>query len=591
MRTHKTLKSFQGPHRLERANFFNWLINNPWMVSWCLWQLGWVGFCGVGNKLRRGCTKDVHKRGKKRIKINASWKTPYLVKHKGEIQFPYYPEISATSVNFKFHSTKKTEGYGDVESEFARHRWGCCQHALFGSNVEIKSAVQVAVDWMRDPPPRSDPAWEPYSASERLANLAVLLAARPQARRHISEETLRTFFSETLTWIAGHLEYYGKNRTNNHILNNARALTIGGIVTQQVSFVKYGLELFSEMSQRIFLSGGYLRERSTHYQVITNNWVLDTLWFGSLAKKHSNKISQRIEEIKNLAKTVSSATSNMVALLKSCDSQIGDISPDCAPEISIKRIMKLYPGYSRQIYFGNQSVNQDGWVLLSNMGSKIISNFTPGRFPEKFPTHGHNDLGHFIWISGGSCILADPGRCRYNSNSRWISQTQSKSHNLLQINGMGPLDESVAKNRKIHFSPYSIAAIKADVTSNTFSLKHDGFKRIRGVGCYHREVKLFNRRIEIKDQVQGTGLVTIESMLHFDSSFSPRDKNKLSVQSDSRKIEISFFPRNNSLPEISWEQYDFTSFYGEARSAYRMITRWRVQLPFQTTIILLDLGK
>ena len=72
----------------------------------------------------------------------------------------------------------------------------------------------------------------PYSAGERLTNLLVFLAAMPTAERaRFVTPRLCEFLRESVAWIFRHVEYYGRTETNNHVLNNARALVVGGSVT------------------------------------------------------------------------------------------------------------------------------------------------------------------------------------------------------------------------------------------------------------------------------------------------------------------------------------------------------------------------
>lgn len=530
--------------------------------------------------------QDIHRRGKQHPVWIHELRNPYFSNKTCILIYPIYKNNVLESEKSGTLIQNITDGTDDIETVFSQHRWKHCQKAIFSSDNDIIAAIKLCVKWIQNPPHKSDPAWETYSVAERVSNLLVLLSVHPIGRSQISDELLSFFLKESITWILNHLEYYGENQTNNHILNNARALVLGGTVIQEEAIVEFGLQLFTRMSKKIFLNSGFVRERSSHYQVIINGWLLDTLHFGSIGIVQGIVASEAFTIMEKLAEKVSLATFNLYNVLDGCESQIGDISPDSEPRISLKRLIYLYPDRFVIPIIRNNVIDCDGWIALTNGEHRVLSVYQSSRFPSNIPTHGHSDLGHVIWIWKGVCVLADPGRARYTNGTRWIYQSRSCGHNTLCLNGMGPLAESLTDSGNRFILPYGKAKIDHQVEQDNFSIQHNGFTRILGVGMHKRTISLLNNKLKIEDTVEGNGFVTIQLSFHFDPDFKPVINECFRIESILHKFELSFNTSTSVAPDTIWENYDFTSIYGEVRPANVLRVSWRLGLPFCITTIL-----
>src|SRR5439155_17273021 len=91
----------------------------------------------------------------------------------------------------------------------------------------VRDATEHVLDWIRSGPrDRRHVAWQSYNVSERMVHwLLLLLVAETQAPLAAPEAaTIRESILCQADHLLGHLEYHGPDRTNNHLLNNGRAL-------------------------------------------------------------------------------------------------------------------------------------------------------------------------------------------------------------------------------------------------------------------------------------------------------------------------------------------------------------------------------
>ena len=476
--------------------------------------------------------------------------------------------------------------HDDFESYLSRNRWGECLYVLLDKKQPVQTAVHLVSDWIVKSLPKSDRAWEPYSSCERVVNLAVLLSTRTECRADIDEQRIRRFFEDSLLWIDSHLEYYGTRYTNNHILNNARALVVAGSVLQCEPAIERGLVIFSHMARELFQRNGFLRERSSHYQLIVCNWLLDTVHFARFAQVRSDAGMRALTELEALVERVTGATSFLITWLGEATTHIGDISPDIHPRLSLKRLRYLYPTAIKalpDLPIGSM----DDWAFVSKNEHVLVACMVPHSNPVKYTTHGHNDLGGFVWLHKGIPILVDAGRSRYTRGATSQFQSGPLGHNTVLINGLGALAESLFLNACWCPEPYSHTTVNVKVDPHGgFTLAHDGFGRIKGLGVHVREVEIENNRIVVHDRVGGTGTVILETLWHFPPTFSPAENDKAAVIGAGVRVIATSATGTGQEPDSQWQIYPFASAYGDEQSAPMLRLVWSVSLPCSVRTVL-----
>lgn len=492
---------------------------------------------------------------------------------------PEVPDCTALSAAFD-------RGHDDPESYFAGHRWRHCLSAVIEGNESARLAVQKTLNWIQLSPPKSDRAWEPYSSCERVVNLAVLLAARPECRELIAERIVRDFFADSLEWINGHLEYYGTERTNNHILNNARALVVAGVVLRSDTAVERGLVIFARMAPGLFQADGFLRERSSHYQVVVTGWLLDAVHFARGVQFRSDVALRALDSLEQLSSRVAGATSLLLSYLGASRTHIGDISPDVHPRLSMERLRYLYSSSMTSVP-EEMSGRRDDWIFVSNGKQALVTCLVPRSYPVDYNTHGHSDLGSFVWLVQGSPVLVDAGRSRYLTGATSFFQSGPAGHNTILINGLAPLAESLFLNGHWCPTPYSSATVRSEANGHVgFSVSHDGFSRIDHIGEHVRSVCFQGDTLVVDDQVDGSGKVRLETLWHFPPHFALTSKNTAVATGAGMLVSSSSAALDGQVPDLRRETYPFSEAYGDEQVAPMLRLVWSVSLPCSVRTIL-----
>jgi hypothetical protein len=475
--------------------------------------------------------------------------------------------------------TKRTEPGADPEDYLAEHRWGFLCALLVEGAVDWHGALEECIGWIQRNREKSGDAWEAYSASERVANLLVFLSVMPVAPGEDSQQRLTAFLSDSLAWIYGHIEFYGSAATHNHILNNARALVVGGVATGNAAATAAGMQIFRRCLPSLISETGFLRERSSHYQLVVLNWLLDAQHF--LISRHesdddSDFLRSYIEGMVRAADLL--RVTGVASVL------IGDVSPDASPALTVARLTLLYPEDwpLRQPTRAPVEVRDD-WFRISAGDAVALGNFPRGRFPPTYPTHGHCDQTSFIWLHGGREILADSGRYRYTADAVSLFQTSGSAHNMPIVNGLAPVCETLLTIGQWWPTPYASSRLEVFERDGGIVLRHDGFARATPVTYHSRHIALEPDRLKVVDRFDGDGSVDVMFCWHFGSSFTAFDAARLEAGGSAGrvKLHVEAAPEAAVLSPISSTSLGgWTSrIYGQKEPALSVGLRCRMNLP------------
>ncbi len=480
---------------------------------------------------------------------------------------------------------------GDPEDYMADQRWGFLTEALLAGSPDRPAAIERCMAWVEFHADKSDLAWEPYSAGERLTNLLVFLAATPTAERaRVITPRLCEFLQESVAWIFRHVEYYGRTETNNHVLNNARALVVGGSVTGSEIAFSAGMQTFRRWLPELVAEGGFLRERSSHYQLVVLNWILDAWWFAgarSVDGEETRFLEGYLHRMLPAGRMLCSRRSGLLAV-------IGDVSPDMDPDGSIRRLALLYPQHWQA---GGEPAERirvvDDWFRLADGATAVIGNFPQGRVPRSFPTHGHDDLTSFAWLHGDKEILADPGRYRYTADAVSLHQCTAHAHNLPTVDGLAPLCESLKTGARWRPVPYAEATLEMLATESGVVLAHTGFARATAVTRHTRTVELEANGLSVQDAFDGQGAAEVEFHWQFGPSFILFDASRWIMSGADGEVSVEIVelgaPRDtgrwNANIRNGWISRSYgelipilgLSLRSEVRLPARIITRFRLQ--------------
>ena len=257
----------------------------------------------------------------------------------------------------------------------------------------------------------------PYPTSLRIINTAKFIS-----KWDIKDDWLYYELVSDLKFLSCRLEYH---LLANHLLENAFALYIGGLITDQGEFIQKGKKLLVRELKEQVLNDGMHYERSPMYHLIILERLLDALNF---AKASGADLESTLESYAVMMTGLAMNWENLDRIPMMQDSAY-DIALT-VPEIlkySKSLLGDHYPSKSNDLKdSGYRKLNIGNFSLVANVGS-IGPSYQPG--------HTHADELNFELFYKGLPIIVDTGVSTYEKNDRRLLERSTCSHNCIVLEG------------------------------------------------------------------------------------------------------------------------------------------------------------
>lgn len=424
-----------------------------------------------------------------------------------------------------------------------------------------------------------------YSASERLSNLILFICYHKFSNYNFEE--LKKIILAHIEIIIRNIEYK-KNLTNNHILNNFRALILSSIFINDKKLFKSSIKSFINFYSLIFDNDGQIREGSSHYHLVIHNWIEDIYFFSKNSFfENKNDMTDSIKKISEYLYKVRLTSSLFAKLYYDYEINIGDISPDLHPKFILNKITNLYLFEFKNKK--NNNIFNSNWAFICNKKLTFISKVSKNIIINN-NFHHHNDLTSFILLSETVPIIIDLGKFDYTKSNISLFHHSSFSHNCLFVNEMGLYPQFFFKNflPKNYFTklikPNSFIKLK-----NGFKIITNGFKRYDLLSKYSRKFNLYKNILYIEDEINTSKSKTINLIFNLGKKLKLISKNNKFCQFSVEKSKnIIFDFSNNQIPiDISINKTILSETYGKKIFTNQLLLNFKISqnLKFLTKII------
>lgn len=432
----------------------------------------------------------------------------------------------------------------DEEYLFSLNRWYWLiydQEQL--QQLSAEHIIQLSEFWiLSNPYDPAFPAWEPYSVSERISSFCAALmikADHETIREWIgTNKTVRDFLLTSMSHLKSNLEYYPGGVTFNHVVNDVKGILTAAVLLGKKADFEAVFTLLLEELDIIIDGDGFLREGSSHYQLIITRWICEINFL--LAKAGQDDAVKRL--IPYCEKLVSKAYFFLDTSLdfSRCKMPLfGDISPDFDPNWLIRyfggnygtqswnygRIImdKTVPsGFSNGCYSFNEftKMRNGDWILYIRHGKSHAA---------YFPNHSHDDFGTYVLYYKGINIITDPGRKDYAQAFSQNEYCGSSAHGTLTVNHVLPV---LSNNYYYLTRAYKTATVTrhahaSELTLTVSNCKAFGTYRLKN---YQRRFSLDAQGLLLTDHIEGTGAYEMSTAIVLDKSIEVKENNTDSSQ-------------------------------------------------------------
>jgi hypothetical protein len=471
--------------------------------------------------------------------------------------------------------------YKDIEELFALHRFGWLLVAYVEEDLSWQEGIKYIAKWDIDNNDLNGVGWDSYSIAERLSNWVSFLYLKNFQTNEVTNETLKIRIFRQALYLMQNLEFRGP-ATNNHIINNGRALYLVGLYLNNGTFQQTGREILLASIDLMFTHSGFLREGSSHYHILLTRSYLEVLIYSQRYKDHEfgKLLNKRVEKIWKAACFFLEAQPFPV---------FGDVSPDFLTSfhyglgkvgscIFAKPFFgnitsgvgwhNLFPDVLKKKSFLKEPKNchiyhsDAGYIKFRNERIIFYAYINPLGYVPAW-SHGHSDLGGYILYLDGQCILIGTGRknyLHYPGADYWRS---AKSHNsitidnkgLCPVHGLDSLPEFILPD----YFQKPVVEIKKQKDCNSFEIKLS----VKMIISYGEDVKVSRKFLinddvmTIEDKVTGKGEHLISSCFHFPANLhlesNVNNPSEFTLFDNSHKQRLLFsWPKENYGEMISY---------------------------------------
>ena len=490
--------------------------------------------------------------------------------------------IRLASIDVELRPIVFDQQFDDVEDHLAANRFIWLYEVLHASpdRFRLEQCLNLILYWIKKHGTLlEDTRHESYSISERvIAWLFFLLLTKnilPVEQKE--KEVIFNSVTTQIIHLSKNLEYHGSS-TNNHILNNARALYIAGRLLQNEKLATIGRDIFTNEHAMVFVDG-ICQEGSTHYQFLLTKNVIEMHMIAGISKDFGFQeyldplVSQMIKVCYGLQSQYGSGQYPL----------IGDISPDMTPEwfahypFSKSKAMNskwfgLFKHDPRSIIppkvpnLGNCTGEERKlkWYYLCENGFEIWVNTRSGMIP----CHGHNDNGTIILFYKGRPIIIDLGLSGYIQSVDNEMQKSERAHNMPIIDGY---EVDIGPNPVFYDS---------DLRSVCRVTKHDNSRMEYSITYANRNIRV-KRELNIEKGIcvitdsleKGKGNLGYETNWHFGTTFEYIGENLFRIGELNGAIEGTANPNVEEK-----EEFSKSAKYGDRSLVSSLIVRSSINL-------------
>jgi uncharacterized heparinase superfamily protein len=345
-------------------------------------------------------------------------------------------------------------------------------------------------DWVACNPPGTDVAWDAFPTAQRLMNLCLA-----ESIFRTDDALLRRSLAQQLDWLTRHLEF---DVRANHLLKDAAALVVAGIVLNNVAQAAKGLRLLErEVAEQVLEDGGhYERSPMYHLHVLHDLLLVRSALHAPPA-------------------WLDNALARMTRFLAAVLHGDGDIplfndavrEPACSGAAMVAWARALLPQDPLALGPLPRALPDTGVYVLGPADDAARMIVKAGAIgPDHQPGHAHADLLSFELSVGATRVLVDSGVHGY-AGSPWRAYGRSvRAHNAVCVDGREPIDcwgvFRVGRRTRAHVDAW---------TGDSLQAHHGGY-----APWQHTRRIVFEApgTWRVEDAVDGPGAVTAESYLH-----------------------------------------------------------------------------
>jgi uncharacterized heparinase superfamily protein len=424
----------------------------------------------------------------------------------------------------------------------------------------------LIANWIAENPRGAEIAWDSYPISLRVVNWI-----KWHLRGHLLDRSALESLYMQVAYLRRRLEYH---LLGNHLLENAKALVFAGSFfagRRPDAWFEKGMKLLRrELAEQILTDGGHF-ELSPMYHAIVLEGVLDLINLGRVFRRHElSQLEVLVQPMLTWLECMTHPDGN-IALFN--DSAIGQAG-------TYRDLLQ----YGQRLGLGATTERTKPLHVMPASGYARVSFETVDAFldigqigPAYQPGHAHADTLGFELSVDGERLLVDSGVSLYETSEERSRQRSTASHNCIVLNGESSSDVwsafRVGRRARVFARSW-----RSEHQSVVVEAAHDGYAHMSGKPVHKRRWHFSRGKMDLRDEITGSGSHTVLSSFHFHPAVSARflQERLVLLVRNGTKVGQILLPR-----ELVWEleETSYHPAFGVAMPSNKLVGRGRIDLP------------
>lgn len=375
--------------------------------------------------------------------------------------------------------------------------------------------AELIASWIAENPPGTPDAWEPYTASLRIANW-VRLFMQPRWREQVAQDWLDNL-ADQAAWLARNLEYH---ILANHHLKNGKALLFAGLFFRGRDadrWLQLGTRILREQIREQFLPDGGHYELSPMYHALCLEDLLD-VW--NLAQGSDPELDRELrQEIEGAARR---ALDFLAAILM----PNGDIPLFNDAAFGVAPAPAALFDYGERLFRyqrpaeSSRALIDSGYFRLGEGPDRLIIDCGPVS-PSYQPGHTHCDMLSYELALDGRPVVVDTGVYDYEPSAERAWSRSTRGHNTVGVDGAEQSEVWGVFRVARRARPCLAELVLDGGQGDRFVGELEGFPSVAGRIRHRREVVYEPLAVwRVQDRVSGSGSHNVDSWMHLHPDLS-----------------------------------------------------------------------
>ncbi len=410
--------------------------------------------------------------------------------------------------------------------------------------------VEYFNSWCKNSEFLTKVVWSPYVVSLRAVVFADIL------NRWELDDSIKVRLEESITKSFSFLKVFmERDVEGNHLIKNVKALIVIGSYFGNGKVLEKEVKILKKTVKEQILNDGAHYERSVSYHIQV---LIDLIDIRSALNSFNSQTSSKFDlswldiTIEDMSNWLSKMQTRNGIYMVNDSFPVEDGVVEGLVNSNIRQSKNMRADKTLETQGDAKKIKKSsGYLVFDNtLGLKVL--FDVGDpCPKELPAHVHADTFNILFSFNDLDVFCDTSTSTYEIGEARQYERSTKAHNTVEVDSRNSTEVwgAFRAGRKANVTDLSISN-KSQLIEIVAS--HDGYMHLPGSPVHKRKliVSRLTNKIEVIDQIKGSGTHKVDANFHMDSLIKVANNSK-DVNTETVNTELGNTGQGNTQFNIA----------------------------------------